>query len=92
MTARESHYEGTSRWFVEGDTFAKWKSSDPDSLLWIHGKRGCLSLKCSHFLLKLPTWNSQLVRGKVLSGMFVFLCSAERTYRFVQFHHRRGRL
>jgi hypothetical protein len=43
-TARESHYEGTSRWFVDGNTFANWKSSGPDSLLWVHGKRGLLIL------------------------------------------------
>ena len=50
ITARESHYKGTSKWFVEGTTFEKWKSSGPDSLLWIHGKRACLgSLTCSHF-------------------------------------------
>jgi hypothetical protein len=35
---RESHHEGTSRWFIQGDTFAKWKSS-AHPLLWIHGKR-----------------------------------------------------
>ena len=43
-TACESHYEGTSTWLIKGGTFAKWKSSGPDSLLWIHGKRGCLYL------------------------------------------------
>ena len=49
ITARESHYEGTSRWFVESNTFAKWKSSSPDLLLWIHGKRACLSHTYFHF-------------------------------------------
>ena len=42
-TARESHHKGTSRWFVQSKTFAEWKSSGPNSLLWIHGKRGCPS-------------------------------------------------
>ncbi|KAH9986994.1 hypothetical protein BJV74DRAFT_508179 [Russula compacta] len=35
---RETHHNGTARWFIEGDSFAKWKSS-PGSLLWIHGER-----------------------------------------------------
>jgi hypothetical protein len=35
---RETHHDGTARWFIQGDTFAKWKSS-AYSLLWIHGKR-----------------------------------------------------
>jgi hypothetical protein len=42
-TARESHHKGTSTWFVQGDTFIKWKSSGPDPLLWVHGKRKCLN-------------------------------------------------
>ena len=42
-TARESHHKGTSTWFVQSDTFIKWKPSGPDPLLWIHGKRKCLS-------------------------------------------------
>ena len=29
-------------WFVQGDTFTEWKSSSQNSLLWVHGKRGCL--------------------------------------------------
>jgi len=43
-TAQESHHKGTSTWFVQGNTFAAWKSSGPDLLLWINGKRGCLNL------------------------------------------------
>jgi ankyrin repeat domain-containing protein 50 len=48
-TARESRNKGTSTWFLEGTTFAKWKSPGPDSLLWIHGKRECLSPTPFHF-------------------------------------------
>jgi hypothetical protein len=47
-TARESHYDGTSTWFIKGNTFKKWKASGPNSLLWIHGKREYLKLACSH--------------------------------------------
>jgi len=34
-----SRHTGTARWFLESDSFSKWKSSGPSSLLWIHGKR-----------------------------------------------------
>jgi hypothetical protein len=47
-TARESHHDGTSKWFIDGDTFVQWKSSGPDSLLWIHGKRAYLSFTNYH--------------------------------------------
>ena len=47
-TARESHYDGTSTWFVQGNIFANWKASGQNSLLWIHGKRGCLTLARFH--------------------------------------------
>ena len=30
---------GTGTWFVQGEMFSKWKSSGPNTLLWIHGKR-----------------------------------------------------
>jgi hypothetical protein len=42
---RESYHNGTAIWFVEGNTFAEWKSSGPSSLLWIHGKRQYLQLQ-----------------------------------------------
>src|SRR5216684_1748245 len=34
-----SRHTGTARWFLESDSFSKWKSTGPSSLLWIHGKR-----------------------------------------------------
>ena len=37
--ARESRHTGTGAWWIRGDAYAKWKSSGPNSLLWIHGKR-----------------------------------------------------
>jgi hypothetical protein len=37
--AHESRHNGTGTWWIEGDTYAEWKSSGPSSLLWIHGKR-----------------------------------------------------
>ena len=43
--ACESHFEGTSAWFMQGDMFKKWKTTG--SLLWIHGKRACISFVSS---------------------------------------------
>jgi hypothetical protein len=40
--ACESRHEVTATWFVQGETFSQWKSSEPGSLLWIHGKRQSL--------------------------------------------------
>ena len=37
--ARESRHSGTGTWWIEGDTYAEWKSSGASSLLWIYGKR-----------------------------------------------------
>src|SRR6267154_2373501 len=37
--AHESRHGGSGTWWVEGDTYAEWKSSSASSLLWIHGKR-----------------------------------------------------
>ncbi len=37
--ARKSRHKGTAAWFVGGNTLSEWKSSGPNSLLWIHGKR-----------------------------------------------------
>jgi len=37
--ARELHHTGTAIWFVKGNTFLEWKSSQSSSVLWIHGKR-----------------------------------------------------
>ena len=35
--ARDSHYDGTGKWFTQGVTLERWKTTG--SLLWIHGKR-----------------------------------------------------
>ena len=33
-------HPGTAEWFIHGDTFLEWKTSEvPGSLLWVHGKR-----------------------------------------------------
>jgi hypothetical protein len=38
---REARHGGSGTWWIQGDTYAEWKSSGPSSLLWINGKRQC---------------------------------------------------
>ncbi|KAN0105772.1 hypothetical protein V8E52_010731 [Russula decolorans] len=46
--ARGSRHSGTGAWWIEGDAYAEWKSSDSSSLLWVHGKPGAgKSVICS---------------------------------------------
>ena len=73
MTARESHYKGTSKWFVEGSTFAQWKSSSPDSLLWIHGKRTCLSLSHAPIFAEITGFEFAAGAGKSVIWYVHFL-------------------
>jgi hypothetical protein len=38
--ARKSRHRGTAEWFIHGNTFSEWRTSEvPGSLLWVHGKR-----------------------------------------------------
>ena len=38
--ACESCHPGTAEWFIRGNTFPEWRTSEvPGSLLWVHGKR-----------------------------------------------------
>ena len=38
--ACKSRHRGSAAWFLQGDTYSKWKASEtPGSLLWVHGKR-----------------------------------------------------
>jgi hypothetical protein len=37
--ACNAHHKGTATWFFEGRTYKEWKSTSPESLLWVHGKR-----------------------------------------------------
>ncbi|KZP31886.1 ankyrin [Athelia psychrophila] len=38
--AREEHHAGTGTWFIEGESFVKWKET-PDSALCVYGTLGC---------------------------------------------------
>jgi hypothetical protein len=42
--ACKSSHRGTAEWFIHGNTFPEWRTSEvPGSLLWVHGKRLSIS-------------------------------------------------
>jgi hypothetical protein len=59
--ARESRHGGTGKWWIQGDTYAEWRSSGANSLLWIHGKRQYFAL---YTFLKLMVKASSAGAGK----------------------------
>ena len=42
----ETRHAESGMWLVQGNTYAKWKSSGPSSLLWINGKRQYFAIIC----------------------------------------------
>jgi hypothetical protein len=45
--ACKSRHRGTAEWFIQGNTFLEWKTSEvPGSLLWVHGKRLLIPSSC----------------------------------------------
>ena len=86
--ARKSRHRGSAAWFVQGNTFSNWKSSEaPGSLLWVHGKRPCLVLK-PFKTLKFPFLAGAGKSVLWYVELFVFLST--RTYRAGQFRNHRG--
>ncbi|KAF8497783.1 hypothetical protein F5888DRAFT_1906567 [Russula emetica] len=54
--ACNAHHKGTATWFFEGRTYNEWKSTDSESLLWIHGKPGSgKSILCSAIIEDVKT-------------------------------------
>ena len=56
--ASNAHHKGTANWFFEGRTYKEWKSTDSDSLLWVHGKRMSQSNSAAlnHLITSLCSW------------------------------------
>ncbi|KAH9964674.1 hypothetical protein BGW80DRAFT_1447974 [Lactifluus volemus] len=66
--ARTAHHDGTAAWFIQGDTFQKWKIRG--SLLWIHGKPGSgKSVLCSSII---QDAKAKFDSGSALLGYFYF--------------------
>ena len=55
--ASKSRHSGTAEWFIEGNTFLEWKTSEmPGSLLWVHGKRLLIPRFCGSTETKISFW------------------------------------
>ncbi len=83
-------HPGSAEWFIQGNTFSEWKSSDvPVSLLWVHGKRAFLP--SSYALVETEILVFQSGRGKkrtLVRRTSDVLVSG--TYRASQLHDHRG--
>ena len=55
IIACNAHHKRTATWFFEGRTYKEWKSTDSESLLWVHGKRVPLPhfVACRHLITSL---------------------------------------
>ncbi|KAH9964684.1 hypothetical protein BGW80DRAFT_1447977 [Lactifluus volemus] len=66
--ARTAHHNGTAAWFIQSETFQKWKTSG--SLLWIHGIPGSgKSVLCSTII---QHTKAKFDSGLALLGYFYF--------------------
>jgi hypothetical protein len=55
--ACESRHRGTAEWFLHGNTFPEWRTSEvPGSLLWVHGKRVLIPSFCGSTETKFFFW------------------------------------
>ena len=58
---------GTAEWFIQGNTFSEWRTSEvPGSLLWVHGKRLLLpqllrSTDTYYFWFRSGRWKNRLL-------------------------------
>ena len=57
---------GTAEWFIHGNTFPEWRTSEvPGSLLWVHGKRLLIPSFCgsteTNFGFRSGRWKKRLL-------------------------------
>ena len=89
-TACKSRHSGTAEWFIHGNTFPEWRTSEvPGSLLWVHGKRllnpSFSGLKKTKFCFGFAAG-----AGKSVFWYVKFYISISGTYRVRQLYsHRR---
>src|ERR1700733_14668811 len=68
--ACESRHHGTAEWFIQGNTFQEWRTSEiPGSHLWVHGKRLLIPSLCGSTETKIGfIFNLQRVLEKASFG------------------------
>jgi hypothetical protein len=75
-TACESCHPGTAEWFIQGNTFSEWRTSEvPGSLLWVHGKRLLIPSFCSSTETKISFWfrSGRWKKRILVREIFIFL-------------------
>src|ERR1700733_15860166 len=90
--ACKSRHHSTAEWFIQGNTFPEWRTSEvPGSLLWVHGKRllipgFCGSTETDYYFLLI----SQRALVKASFGTRNFYIPISGAYRVRQlYNHRR---
>jgi hypothetical protein len=69
---------GTADWFIYGNTFSEWRTSEaPGSLLWVHGKRllipsfcGSTETKFFWFLFRSGRWKKRVLVREIFRFPF----------------------
>ena len=88
QAACKSRHRGTADWFIQGNTFSDWRTSEvPSSLLWVHGKRLLIPVFCGSTRTKLlffwfcsGIWKKRLLVSDIFVSLsrklIVFVSSA----------------
>src|SRR6267154_5047393 len=90
--ACESCHPGTAEWFIQGNTFTEWRTSEvPGSLLWVYGKRLLIPSLCGSTETKMfvfywfrsGRWKKRLLVCEIL------YFHLGKTYHVRQLHNHR---
>jgi len=85
-------HRGTAEWFIHGNTFPEWRTSEvPGSLLWVHGKRLLIPIFCGSTDTKIFLFFGFVAgAGKSVFWYVKFSTFIPGTYGVPQLHdHRR---
>ena len=89
--ACNAHHKGTATWFFEGRTYKDWKSTDSESLLWVHGKRALLfHFAARRHLIKIPICSWLREEHTLVRTAFSVLLTIIESLVLLQFDNHRG--
>ena len=72
--ACKSHHRGTAEWFIQGNTYSEWRTSEvPGSLLWVHGKRLLFPSFCGSTETEYCSFGFAAGSGKSVFWYVIFL-------------------
>jgi hypothetical protein len=86
----ELRHPGSAEWFIQGNTFSEWKSSDVSvSLLWVHGNRAFMPSSYDLVETEILVFQSGCGKKRTLVGRTSDVL-VSGTYRASQLHDHRG--